>query len=98
MSTDLDQARKEVLQETMEELAVLRQETLALPDQSQVDGAIDAIDFYETELHTFTNIFQLIEWCGRALSDVHHEVAAAKFGFESPEANAVYEEQERELK
>jgi hypothetical protein len=65
--------------------------------QAQTAGAIEAIDFYQTELPTLTNIFDLIEWRGRALADIRHEIAAAEYGFESPEAEAVFDEQDREL-
>ena len=98
MSADANSFREEILRDTMEELATLRKKTLALPDQSMVEAAIETIDFYEAELPSFINPFQLIEWCGRALADVHHEVAAAEFGWESPEADAVYDEQESHLK
>ena len=97
MSKDASYVRDEVLKDTLDELSVLRQKILALPDQSQTSSALEAIDFYETELPTSTNIFNLLEWCGRAIADVTHEVAAAEFGWESPGANIVFEEQERGL-
>jgi hypothetical protein len=97
MSAEPKQNREEILQAAMEELSGLRQQTVALPDQSDIVGAMEAIDFYETELPTLTNIFDLIEWRGRALADIRHEIAAAEYGFESPEAEAVFDEQDREL-
>lgn len=87
----------EILKETMGELSALRQKAVALPDQSLAEAAIEAIDFYERALPTYTIPVQLIEWCGRALADVRHEVAAAEYGYESPEADMVFEVGEREF-
>ena len=39
----------------------------------------------------------MIEWCGRALADVNHEMAVAEFGWGSPEEQATFHEQERNL-
>jgi hypothetical protein len=87
----------EILKETMDELSTLRQKALALPDQTLAEAAIEAIDFYEEALPTYTIPLQPIEWCGRALADVRHEVAAAEYGYESPQADAVFEAGEREF-
>jgi hypothetical protein len=89
--------RESVLGQTMDELGTLRQAVLALPDQSQVRSAMEAIAFYERELPGITNLFELHEFCARAIADIHHEVAAAEYGFESPEAEAVFDERDREL-
>src|ERR1700676_4657968 len=80
----------ELLQDTMTELAALRQETLAIPHQGEIDSAIEAIDFYERELPRYNDTFRLIEWCGRAMYEVRNEVAIARYGFQSPETEAVY--------
>jgi hypothetical protein len=97
MSAEPNQNREAILQAAMEELSALRQETMPLPDQSQTASVIEAIDFYERILGGYTNLAVLLEQCGRAIADVTHEVAAAKFGWESPEAEAIFEEQDREL-
>jgi hypothetical protein len=97
MPTDFDQVREDILQIAMAELSRLRQETFALPERSQIDAVIEAIDFYETEIPKFKDIGQLIEWSGRAIADVTHEVAAAQYGWESPQADAIFDHQEREL-
>ena len=89
--------RESILEQTMDELDTLRKAVLALPDQSQVQLAIEAIAFYERELPTFTSLFELREQCVRAIGDIHHEVAAAEYGFESPEAEAVWDEQYRKV-
>ena len=52
----------------------------------------------ETHLPTISSAYQMVEWCGRAMADVLHEIAAAEFGWDSPEEEAVYQEQERSLK
>ncbi len=79
----------------MDELSIFRQAILALPNQSLVEAAIEAIELYERELPGFTDPFDLLEMCARAIADIHHEVAIVKYGFESPEAEAVFDEGER---
>lgn len=68
------------------------------PHQGEFDNAIEAIDFYERELPTCTNIFQLVKWCGRAIAEVRNEVAIARYGLESHETEAVYQQGERGLR
>ena|ERR1700682_975588 len=97
MSTELDQAREEMLQVAMDELSKLRQEALALPDQSEIESVFEIIDFYESMLVKMTDYVQLIEWTGRSIADVSHELAGIQFGWDSPEAEKVFDEQDREL-
>ena len=81
----------------MDELSSLRQEALGLADQSQIDSVIESIDFWEPALKKFIDYGQLLEWCGRAIADVTHEIAAEKYGWESAEADAVFDGEDRKL-
>src|SRR5829696_3321295 len=85
--TELEQARQETLRITMDELSGLREQAMALPDQSQVESVIESIDFWEPTLKEIIDYGQLLEWCGRAIADVTHEIAAEKCGWESAEAD-----------
>jgi len=95
--TELAEARQEILNSVTEELSVLRQEALGLTEQSQIDAVIEVIDFWVPVLKEYTDYAQLLEGCSRAIGDVNHVLAAEKYGWESPEADAVFDEQEREL-
>jgi hypothetical protein len=88
---------EEILEETLRELSVLRQAVLAMPEQPHIDFAIEAIDFYERELPKMTDLPLMLEFCGRAIADVRHEVAALQHGEGSTEAEAVYDQEDREL-
>src|SRR5438874_8135927 len=81
----------------MEELSALGQQALELPEQSQIESVIEAVEFWVPVLKEHTDYAQLLENCGRAIADVTHELAAEKYGWESPEAEAVFDEEERKL-
>jgi hypothetical protein len=97
MLIDATASRKKVLFDTLSQLASLRQQAEAVPNQPNIDGVIEAIKFYQTELPRTRNRLQTLEWCGRAIADLRHEVAAVRYGWESDEADAVFEAGEREL-
>jgi hypothetical protein len=95
--TEIEKAREELLQAVMDELAELRQQALELPEQSQIDAIDEAIEFWTPVLREYTDYAQLVEGCGRAIADVTHELAAEKYGWESPEAEAVFDDEDRKL-
>src|SRR3954447_7290494 len=97
MPTEIEvaQARQEIVNSVMDELAVLRQEAMALPEQSQIDSVIEAIDCLVPVLRECNDYAELLENCGRAVADVTHQLAAEKYGWESPESEAVFDEEDR---
>jgi hypothetical protein len=66
-------------------LSTLRREALSLPDQSQVGPVLEAIEAYQQELGNFAGS-DLVRWLGSAVCDVLHELASAKYGYDSDEA------------
>jgi hypothetical protein len=48
----------------IDDLAVLRQEAMALPEQSQIASVIEAIDFWVPVLKEYTDYAELLEGCG----------------------------------
>jgi hypothetical protein len=73
------------LQAIMNWLSTLRQETLSLPDRSQIGPVLEAIEVYQEELGNFAGS-DLVRWSGSAVYDVLHELACAKYGYDSDEA------------
>jgi hypothetical protein len=66
-------------------LSAFRQETLSLPEGSQIGPVLEAIEVYEQELGNFTGP-ELIRWSRRAMYDVQHELVSVKYGYDSDEA------------
>lgn len=89
--------RDEILKDILEALSELRETAMSLPDDANVAAVIDAIEFWENVLPTVRSAYEMVEWSGRALADVTHEIAAAEFGWGSPEEEATFDEQERNL-
>jgi hypothetical protein len=97
MSEEIQSIREEILQDAMEELSELRQRALSLPEQCQIDSVIEVIDYYEPILAGYTDLGEMIEWCGRAIADITHELAAEQYGWDSPEAEAIFDEEDKKL-
>src|SRR4051812_10258286 len=97
MPTDLAQVQRQILQSVMEELGALREQALALSDQSQIDSVIETIDFWKTILKRCRGIPQLIAWSCKARGDITYELTVEKYGWDSPETDAVFEEEKRNL-
>ena len=57
----------EILAVAMNELSVLRQKALSLPNRAFAEAAIEAIDYYDETLPTWEHPHQMIEWCCRGL-------------------------------
>lgn len=95
---ETDMNRQEILSLFMDELASLREEAMSISQQFQIEPVLEAIDFHENELGSITDFRTLFECGGRAVVDVTHEIAVARYGFDSPEADAVFDEEERKLK
>src|SRR4051812_2846778 len=93
--TELAEARQQILDSIMDDLAVLRQEAMALPQQSQIDSVIEAIDCWVPVLRECNDYAEMLENCGRAVADVTHQLAAEKYGWEA--AEAVFDEEDRKL-
>jgi hypothetical protein len=66
-------------------------------NQRQRASVQEVIDFYRDTILGLDDPFRVAEFCGRAIADVTHEIAAAKHGYDSPEADAVFDEQDRHL-
>ena len=89
--------RESMYQSTIDELdSQLRQVAGILADE-QIASVKEVVNFYRETLLNFTDNYVFAEFCGRAVADVTHEVAAVRYGCESPEANAVFDEQDRHL-
>ena len=73
------------LQAIMNWLSTLRQDTLLLPEGSQTAPVLEAIEVYQQELRNFAGS-ELVRWSGSAVYDVLHELACAKYGYDSDEA------------
>ena len=78
-------ADRNSLNAIMKCLSAFRQETLSLPEGLQIAPVLEAIEVYEQELGNFAGP-ELIRWSKRAMYDVHHELACAKYGYDSDEA------------
>jgi len=89
--------RESMYRSTIDELeSQLRQVAGILADE-QIASVKEVVDFYRETLLDFADNYLFAEFCGRAVADVTHEVAAVRYGWESPEANAVFDEQDRHL-
>jgi hypothetical protein len=82
MTTSTDRKN---LNAIMNRLSALQQETLSLPEGSQIAPVVEAIEVYRQELGKFAGS-ELVRWSGIAVYDVLHELACAKYGYDSDEA------------
>lgn len=97
MLIDITASNREVLLDTLRKLTSLRREAEAIPEQPDIASVIEAVESYRTALLGTRNRLPTKEWCGRAIADVTHEVAAARYGWESAEADAVFDDQDKQL-
>jgi hypothetical protein len=94
---EIKSIRTQILDDIMNQLAVLRRTTLSLPNQEYAAAALEALDYYQQALPTFKNPRQFVQECGRALTDIHHDVVSAKYGYDTPEADAEFEAGQEQL-
>ena len=82
--------RKETWKITKEEMVMLRQEATALADRLDVSFVLEAIEFYRSNLPSQKLLFEYVEFCGRAITDVRHEIAMAQYGVGSEQEENAY--------
>jgi hypothetical protein len=88
---------KIIYEVTMAELDCLLHEAVPHLNQEQIAIVNEVIDSYCYSLLKFRCPISFIEFCKRAVVDVTHEIASLRYGSESPEAEAVFDVEDRRL-